>query len=165
MSAQIPTLRQTAWISLIPQLMFMGLLTLGFYLVESNEPVLYGAITYLAFSFGLKMYFAKYHKQGIALANQQKYSDAITYFEKSYDFFSKNSWIDKYRYLTLLDSSKICYREMALCNIACCYHQIGQRMKAVLYYKQALKEFPENVMAQSALGLLLPEDELKATTD
>ena len=45
-------------------------------------------------------------------------SEAINEFQKSYDFFEKNQWVDKYRYLTLLTASKSSYREMALNNIA-----------------------------------------------
>ncbi len=127
MSSKIPTVRQTAWISLVPQLVLMGLLILGFYLLGSTESVLYGAFTYLALSFGLKMFFTRDQKQGMTLSNQQKFSEAIPYFEKSYSFFSKQLWMDKYRFLALLSSTKISYREMALCNIAFCFNQIGQR--------------------------------------
>ena len=46
------------------------------------------------------------------------------------------------------------YREMALCNIAFCYGQIGNGTKAIEFYQKTLVEFPENGIAESALKML-----------
>ena len=46
------------------------------------------------------------------------------------------------------------YKEMALCNIAFCYSQIGNGTKTIEYYKKTLEEFPENPIAESALKML-----------
>ncbi|MEN9639008.1 MAG: hypothetical protein RLZZ262_876, partial [Bacteroidota bacterium] len=66
----------------------------------------------------------------------------------------KYSWVDKYRYLTLLSSSKMTYREMGLCNIAFCYGQIGQGAKARAFYEQVRTEYPDNGIALIALNLM-----------
>ena len=92
------------------------------------------------------------------LVHKKEFQNAIPYFHKSYDFFNKHSWIDKYRYVTLLSSSKMCYREMALNNIAFCYSQIGEGDKAVEYYSQTLEEYPDNEMAKAALNFISSVD-------
>jgi len=165
MSSKTPTVRQVAWISLVPQLTFMGLLICGFFIFKSSEPVLHGTLTYLAISFGLRTFIPKDHRQGLSLVKEQRFSDAIAYFQKSYDFFSKNIWIDKYRFLTLLSSSRISYREMALCNIAFCYSQIGDGKTAIEYYTRTLNEFPDSGLAQTALRMLHSSEGLKIGTE
>lgn len=52
------------------------------------------------------------------LAKQQAFREAIDKFQRSYGFLEKYPWLDKYRFITMLDSSARSYREMALCNIA-----------------------------------------------
>ena len=165
MSSKTPIVRQVAWSSLIPQLSFMGVLIFGFYLMKSEDPVIHGTVTYLAISLALRILIPKDHRKGIVLVKQQKFLEASSYFEKSYEFFSKNLWIDKYRFLTLLSSSRISYREMALCNIAFCYSQIGDGKKAIEYYTRTLQEFPDSGLAQSALRMLHSFEGLKPVTD
>ncbi|MDH3639811.1 MAG: hypothetical protein OES09_15310, partial [Gammaproteobacteria bacterium] len=46
------------------------------------------------------------------------YDTAIDQFQRSYDFFSKHYWLDKYRGVTMMSPSIWSYREMALMNIA-----------------------------------------------
>ena len=53
-----------------------------------------------------------------------------------------------------MSASAMSYREMALCNIAFCYSQIGKGMKAIEYYQRVLKEFPNSGLAQSALRMI-----------
>ena len=154
MASKVPTVRQVAWISLIPQIFFMGLLILIYYKMELEEPILYGALTYLVISICLRTLIAKSHRQGMKYVKRQQFSDAIPFFEKSVDFFTRNQWIDKFRFITLLSSSKITYKEMGLCNIAFCYGQIGNGIKAKEYYETALKEFPNSGIALTALNLL-----------
>ncbi|HEX3165740.1 MAG TPA: tetratricopeptide repeat protein, partial [Chitinophagaceae bacterium] len=81
------------------------------------------------------------------------------------DYFAKNNWVDKYRYLTLLSSSKMTYKEMGLCNIAFCYSQTGNGQKAKEYYEQALREFPENGLAIAALNMLKSVDNKAQVAD
>ncbi|HEY6506158.1 MAG TPA: tetratricopeptide repeat protein [Chitinophagaceae bacterium] len=154
MASSVPTVRQVAWGSMVPQLLFMGLLIFGYYLIGMQDFFLYGAVTYLAISFGLRYFIPNDHRQGMALVNQKEFQEAIPYFKKSYDFFTKYSWVDKYRFITLLSSSKMCYREMALNNIAFCYGQTGEGDKAIEYYNCTLTEYPDNELAKAALNLL-----------
>ena len=154
MASNVPTVRQIAWISLIPQLLLMGLLIYIFHLLEFGDAFLYGAATYLVLSFCLRNFVANDHRQGMKLVKQQKFVEAIPLFEKSVDFFTSNAWVDKYRFLTLLSSSKMTYKEMGLCNIAFCYSQTNNGKKAKEYYELILKEFPENGLATAGLKMI-----------
>lgn len=151
MASNIPVVKQAAWISIIPQIGVMILLFGLYYLIGLKEFILYGTLTYLLFSYSLRVFVPKSHRKGIKLMKEKKFEIAILNFENSYNFFVKNNWIDKYRYLTLLSSSKMTYREMALCNIAFCYGQIGNGKMMKEYYKKTLVEFPENSIAYSAI--------------
>ncbi len=154
MASIVPTVRQTAWVSLIPQLVVMGLLILLYSLLQIGDPVIYGVLTYLVISFALRNFIPKDHRQGMKLVRQQNFKDAIPFFEKSVDFFTKNSWLDKYRFVVLLSSSNMTYKEMGLCNIAFCFAQTGDGQKAKEYYEQTRKEFPENGLAQAGLRMI-----------
>jgi tetratricopeptide (TPR) repeat protein len=154
MASNVPIIRQIAWISLIPQFLFMGLLIYIFHLLELGDAFLYGAATYLVLSFGLRNFVAKDHRQGMKLVKQQKFVEAIPLFEKSVDFFTSNAWVDKYRFLTLLSPSKMTYKEMGLCNIAFCYSQTNNGQKAKEYYELTLNEFPENGLATAGLKMI-----------
>lgn len=154
MNSKIPIIRQIAWISIIPQLAFMGLIIFVWHLVYPENAFLYGAATYLTISYSLRSFIAKDHKNGMKNVKLGKFGEAIPYFEKSYGFFKQNSWIDKYRFLTLLSSSRISYKEMALNNIAFSYGQSGNGEKTKEYYERALREFPESEIAKSALRLI-----------
>ncbi|KEY17906.1 tetratricopeptide repeat protein [Kaistella antarctica] len=154
MASHVPTIKQIAWISVVPQLILVGILVYLYFLFGSKEPLIFGALTYLILSFGLRNFVAKDHRQGMKLVNQKKYEEAIFFFRKSVEYFTRNSWIDKYRFLTLLSSSKLTYKEMGLCNIAFCYSQINNGQKAKEYYELTLKEFPKNGLAIAGLNML-----------
>jgi len=151
---KIPVVRQTNWIAVIPQLIFMALLIFVYYLLKMNEPVIWGCTTYLILSFGSRKIITKNHNQGMQLSKEQKFTDAIKYYEKSAEFFKKNNWIDKYRFITLFSASKMSYREMDLNNIAFCYSQIGNGTKAKEYYEKTLTEFPNNILAKTAINMI-----------
>jgi tetratricopeptide (TPR) repeat protein len=154
MALNIPIIRQIAWISVVPQALLILLIIYIYDLLGFSEPALWGAATSIILSFGLRNLIAKSHRQGIKLVKEQKFKDAISFFEESVTYFSKNKWVDKYRFLTLLSSSKMCYREMGLCNIAFCHSQIGNGLKAKEIYQQVLTEYPENRLASVALNML-----------
>ncbi|MCI0491167.1 MAG: tetratricopeptide repeat protein [Blastocatellia bacterium] len=117
-----------------------------------EEAVFYGVAAYLAYSFGSKAMLLSHHRQGISLINQESFQEAIRAFQASYARFSRWPWLDRFRFLTLLDSSAISYREMALCNIAYCYLRLGQTEQAQEYYRKALSQFPESELAELGLS-------------
>jgi tetratricopeptide (TPR) repeat protein len=154
MASNVPTIRLISWISVIPQIAFMLILIFIYHKLNLTDPVIYGSITYLALSIALRNLVPKSHREGLNLTKEHKFENAIPKFENSYKFFTENNWIDKYRFIILLSSSKMSYREMALCNLAFCYSQIGNGQKAIEYYKKTLAEYPKNGIAQTGLKML-----------
>lgn len=155
MSSGTPIIRQTAWISLIPQLFFLALIMLIWYLAGyENEFYFNGLLTYMVLSFGLRFIVPRSQRRGMILVRNGLYEEAIPFFEASYDFFKKYEWMDKFRYLVLLNSSRISYREMALVNMAFCYAQEGDGQTARAYYERTLQEFPGSKMATTALKMM-----------
>jgi len=154
MSSKTPTVRQINWFSIIPHFIIMGIIILIWHILYPQEALLYGVGTYLLLSFSLRSIIPRDHRKGIKKSDSAEYQEAITHFQKSYDYFKKNEWIDKYRFIALLCSSNISYREMALANIAFCYSQIGEGEKVKEYYEKTLKEFPDSKIAKTALNLI-----------
>lgn len=159
MSSKIPTTTQIAWLSIIPQFLVLGLLILIalLFITDSSLAIMAGAFIYLLLSITLRQVIAKDHNRGMRYIKAGNFRSAIPCYEASYQFFSKNGWLDKYRYLTLLSSSKISYKEMALCNIAFCYVQLGDLEKGREYYTHALNEFPNSILASTALKFFREE--------
>ena len=154
MASNVPMVRQVAWISLVPQLLIMGLLVYGFCLAGSTEYFLHGALVYLLLSYILRTNIPRFHRQGIRLVKQQKFAEAVPLFERSLASFARHPWVDTYRFLTMLSSSKMSYREMGLCNIAFCHTQLGNGLVAKQHYERILIEHPSNGLAQAGLNVL-----------
>lgn len=154
MSNNLPVVRQFAWISLVPHVTVLLLLTWLFsYLTPTSAYVYYSIVVYFMLSFGLRYFIASDQRKGMTLLKSHYFEAALPYFERSVAFFTKNAWIDKYRYITLLASSPMSYREMGLCNMAYCYSQMGEGKQAEALYQQIHVEFPENGIALSALNM------------
>ena len=154
MASNVPFVRQISWISLIPHFLTMLILITLFKYFETPYPYALASAFYLLLTYGIRYILTKDHIKGIKLVKSNKFNEAIPCFEKSYQFFSRNSWIDKYRYVTLFSASKMSYKEMALCNIAFCYSQINEGLKAIEYYEKTLQEYPENGLAKAGLKML-----------
>lgn len=150
----IPTDRSITWISLIPQLILMGIILGVFYMLKVKEPFIFVGFTYLLLSFGLKKVFLKNHTKGITLTKEGKNLEAIASFEQSAKFFGNHVWVDNYRFITLLSASKHLYREMALVNISYCYMALNNKEKAKEYYMRTLQEYPDNEMGKLGLSIL-----------
>jgi tetratricopeptide (TPR) repeat protein len=154
MSSKMPMIKQIGWASIIPHLLLLGIIIFIYYIIRVDEYLLFGFFTYLLISIIVRNLIAKYHRKGIQNMQKRNFIDAINCFERSYEFFNHHNWLDKYRYIFLLSSSKISYKEMALCNIAFCYGQIGNGEKSECYYKLTLKEFPDSLLAKSSLNMI-----------
>ena len=151
MTSNASVVRQIAWLALIPQFLFAMLLIFLWHYVHVPDPPFYGLASYLLISFCLRTFIPKNHNKGMQLVKKDQFEEAIPLFEKSYLFFTKYSWIDKYRFITLLSSSAMSYREMSLTNIALCYTKLGNHAKAEEYYGKTFAEFPKSIIAKSAL--------------
>ncbi|MDX1942523.1 MAG: tetratricopeptide repeat protein [Saprospiraceae bacterium] len=154
MKSNVPVFRQLSWASVIVQFLLIGLIIYIFYVLDFWEPFFLGALTYAFLAIVLRNLIPKKHKQGMRLVLRQRFAEAIPFFEKSVDYFTQHSWVDKYRFLTFLNSSKMAYREMGLCNIAFCHSQLGNVQKAKAFYERVRKEYPDNGLAIAALNLI-----------
>ncbi len=153
MAGKVPFVRQVGWLSVLPQLVVLVALMAIFWRFRGEEAVLPAALTYLALSMGLRYGISRAHRKGVRLMRRGAFKEAIPYFEESYSFFSRYAWVDRWRYITLLSSSAISYREMALCNIAFCYGQSGDGPNCKKYYEKALAEFPDSAIARASLKM------------
>jgi tetratricopeptide (TPR) repeat protein len=155
MSANMPIDIRIAWLYTLPHLLVMFGLILVLWKIQFPNifdlAMLYGALGYLVYSFVSKALLLRHHRRGIKLSKLKLFREAIPEFQSSYSFLSKYSWLDKYRFITMLDSSALPYREMALCNVAFSYAQVEEKSRAEEYYRKALEEFPESIMAKSGL--------------
>ncbi|WP_131555270.1 tetratricopeptide repeat protein [Sphingobacterium deserti] len=86
--------------------------------------------------------------------HKKEFNAAIAHFRESDSFFSRYSWVDKYRALTILSLSNLSYREMALCNIAFCYSHTNEPKKAKELYEKILLEYPNNGIAYYSLNAI-----------
>jgi tetratricopeptide (TPR) repeat protein len=152
---RVPTVRPISWPATIPQLAAVTLaVVVGWFTTNSASGAMWGAAVYLMYSFCSRTFIPRAHRRGIRLSQSQQYEEAIRAHEESYDFFTRHSWLDRYRAITMMSPSAMSYREMALINIAFAQSQIGNGEKAKEYYQQALDEFPHNGIAVAALNMI-----------
>lgn len=150
--------RQWTWQLVLPQVVVQSVLIAGSVLIFWQQyqflSISLGAIVYLIYSYGSRALLLKHHRLGRVLSDQGKYREAITAFERSYKFFSKHSWLDEYRFLTMMTPALQTFREMALINIAYCYVQLGDVEQAAAYYGRAITEYPTSKMARAGLDAI-----------
>lgn len=122
----------------------------------------YYAAAYVSLSILLRYVVPLSHRAGMKLMQDGHYEQAKQQFRESMAFFEKHQWIDKYRYLVLLSSSAMSYREADLNNIAYSDLQLGNIREAKEMYLKLLGEYPENILARNALTLI---DNIKAAAN
>jgi tetratricopeptide (TPR) repeat protein len=153
MASSQPIVRQINWFATIPQFIILFICIFIYYQIKVSDPLIYGAGTYLFLSLALRHLIPRYHRKGIKVYKSGQFEKAIEEFEKSYDFFIRHEWVDKYRSIVLLSSSRISYLEMAMLNIAFCYGQLGDGEKSKELYEKTLLKFPDSQMAMSSLKM------------
>jgi hypothetical protein len=153
MPSNVPLVRQIAWISVVPQLAVMAVLMGAAYLAGIEPFIVVGAVVYLTISFALRRLILRDQRIGVALLRRDMFLEALPHFLRSYDFFARHPWLDNWRFITLLSSSRISYREMALLNVAYCYAQMGGGRKSREYYERVIQEFPGSRIAEASLKM------------
>ena len=156
MASNKPVVRQRAWLAGLLHVLLLLVFTIIFRFfvgsfIDGFDLAL--LVFFIAFLL-LRFLVPRNHRQGVEFYRSGSYAQAISEFEKSYDFFTKHAWVDKYRFIVLLSSSRISYTEMSLVNIAFCYTQMGDGNMAKEYYEKALSQFPDSEMARTALQML-----------
>lgn len=101
-----------------------------------------------------RRFIAYKHHMGRKMVAQDKFIEAIKYYEESYDFFSRHLWLEKLHSVIFLSVSDMGYREMALLNIAVCHVKLDESGQAKISYNRVLKEFPKNILAKGALDFI-----------
>lgn len=158
MSSKTPFVRQVSWIMVVPQIVAMVASVCIVHIVLRPDvfsvSLILGCGVYLAYSIGSRQFIASAHRTGIRLSRRGKFQAAIPQYERSYQFFTRHEWIDRFRSLVLMSPSATSYREMALVNIAFCHAQLGNAELAKLYYQKTLEKFPGSLMATTSLKMI-----------
>ncbi len=147
MAQKIPVIRNTNLSYFIPQVATALLLVSLLYGLGNEHYFLLGLALYFLLSFYLKVLIPKWHRKGIFALKKGKLDLAVLAFERSYAYFHRYPWIDKYRAFTLLSSSRYSYIEMALMNMIYCLEQMGDHKTAKKYHQRLKQEFPDNTYA------------------
>jgi tetratricopeptide (TPR) repeat protein len=142
------------FISILVQTAVLVLFGVLFYFIDHEHYIYYAVILFFAVFSVLRFGIPRFHRKGIFHVRRKQFEQAVPLFEKSFRFFSRHQWLDKYRVFFLLSSSRISYREMALLNKAFCLSQTGKKSEAIACYKEALKAFPDSQMASAALKMM-----------
>jgi len=156
MPSKVPFVKQeTNWFAIIPHLFVIGILTLFFYMITKNYYVEASFVTYFILTRVVRFVFIpKVVYSGIKLIKEAKFDQAIPFIQETIDYYTKNSWIDKFRFLLLISSSKKTFRETSICNLAYCYLQVGDIKKARSIYMNILEQYPMNNNAKSMLNTI-----------
>lgn len=161
-----PVVRPISWLATIPQfVIYVALFGIAASMGGFDKGMLWGIGSGLVYSIGSRRLVLRAHRRGIRLTHEGEFAEAIQAHLESYDFFTQNAWIDRYRSVVLMSPAAMSYREMALCNVAYCYGQLGDGEKAEAFYRRALHEFPGSSLAQAALRMLASVKPREVTGD
>ncbi|RCS52630.1 tetratricopeptide repeat protein [Bremerella cremea] len=154
--ASLPTYRSISWLSVLPQmLIYVCVYLLVVFLTGSKDRgITIGIPIVLVYSMGSRYLVPHDHRRGLRLTSQSRFEEAIVAYQRSLEFFTKYSWIDRYRAFVLMSPSAISYREMDLCNIAYCHLQLGHTQEAAACYRQAIEMNPQNGLAIAGLRMI-----------
>lgn len=162
-----PTLRYWSWPHVVPQLLSLAGLILLFLLLlparAVGEAFLFGAAIYVTYSFGSRYLIPTAHRRAMKAMSLKDYDTAIDQFERSYEFFSKHCWLDKYRSVTMMSPSIWSYREMALMNVASVHVARKDFAAAEAACSRVLQEFPQNEIASSTIKMIQSTSDVKNT--
>lgn len=154
MASNLPIVKQINILSIFVQILLLSIISFGFYQIDKTNYIFYSLGTFFILMLILRYLVPRDHRKGVSLYKKQCFSEAIPYFEKSYLFFTSHNCLDKYRFITMLSSSKISYTEMALLNKAFCLGQVGKKDESIAAYKKVLDEFSDSKIAESALRMM-----------
>jgi len=154
MTQQLPVARSMNYFSFALQILFLIALYLGFEKSGSDEASLWAGMVYLVLAYSLRYFVPIDHRKGVRELKQGKYEEALVSFQKSFDFFTKHPWIDRFRVFTTFSVSKLCYRETAMVNKAFALICLDRKEEAKALYEACLQDYPENSIALYALKIV-----------
>jgi hypothetical protein len=153
MSSKVPFVKQeTVWLAVVPHILLIAILCLVYYQWDRKNYFIFSFLTYLIIWYGLRtIAYPKDVHKSIRLIKEEKFDEAIPYIERSIVFYTRHAWIDKYRFLLIVSSSKRGIRESSLCNLGFCLLQSGNAKAAKEVYEDVLRQYPENTVAKIQL--------------
>ena len=149
----MPVIHQIAWISLFLQLLIIAIFIGAATYFGVAKPILAATLTYLVLAAVIRLLLTSHHRRGMHNAREGRMELAIPEFQKSYEFFHRHRWLDEMRYIFLLSTSKVCYREMGLLNLAYCDLWGDRGEDAVRTYLRTIEEFPDSGLAWTGIKL------------
>lgn len=158
MATKPPIIRPISWMGVAVQIVFVSLLAVtvafAFGVTEPALAFLIAALAWSVFTRVLRLSLTSQFRRGIAQLRKGRFTEAAPLLEASYAAFARRPWIDRFRLVLLGNASSMSYREMALCNAAFAYAQVGEGTRAIQLYEQTLREFPSSSLATSSLQML-----------
>jgi tetratricopeptide (TPR) repeat protein len=157
-AAKPPIIRPISWTGVLAQVAFICFLAaaiaFAFGVRHLALAFLIAAVAHSVFARIMRVWLTAGFQRGVALLRASRFSDAAPVFEASHAALARRPWIDRFRFVLLGAASSMSYREMALCNAAFAYSQVGDGARAIQLYEQALREFPDSSLALSSLQML-----------
>ena len=149
----MPVIHQIAWISLFLQLLIVAIFIGAATYAGLQKPILVATLGYLILAAIIRLLLTTHQRRGMHYAREGRLELAIAEFQKSYEFFSRHRWLDEMRYIFLLSTSKVSYREMGLLNLAYCDLWQDRGEDAVRIYLRTVEEFPNSGLAWTGIKL------------
>lgn len=87
-----------------------------------------------------------YINKGTKFLYKNEHRLALKEFEKSYTFFSKHDYLDKYRHIFLFLMTKFSILEISLSQMIVCHIQLGEVEMAKEVYKVLYEKFPKSYL-------------------
>lgn len=148
-------IRQIAWQSVVLQfLLIIIVFSLAVYVFGYSRPTLIVAILiYAIYHFTAKFILERPVSQGLQFIRKDKFTEAADQFKYAYRFYTRNAWIDRFRYALIL-ASPMTFREMSIFNLAISYACLDDKENSLLYCQQALAQFPNSALKPTALEII-----------
>jgi len=149
----IPVIHQIAWVSLFLQLLIMAIFVAAATFLGVPKPYVAATLAYIVVALIVRLFLTSHHRRGMHHAREGRMDLAIAEFQKSYEFFHRHAWLDEMRYIFLLSTSRTCYREMGLLNMAYCDLWQDRGEDAVRTYLRCVEEFTNSGLAWTGIKL------------
>jgi tetratricopeptide (TPR) repeat protein len=149
----MPVIHQIAWISLFLQLLIIAIFIGAATYFGVTKPILAATLAYLIMAIVIRLFLTSHHRRGMHYAREGRLELAIAEFQRSYEFFHRHAWLDEMRYIFLLSTSRVGYREMGLLNLAYCDLWQDRGEDAIRTYLRTIEEFPDSGLAWTGIKL------------
>lgn len=121
---------------------------------EVTSALITGGVLYYVLAWTLRLTLQRHHRAGMRCLRSEKYSQALSCFERSETFFRRYPWVDRLRPLTMFNSSAYSYLEIALHNQAYALICLERREEAIRVLERLLCVAPERQDVQEIIGVL-----------